>query len=85
MKGLKKWTGVSDDGERKFRGWSDNGHKAFVKFIGEIKEDVANNRYTIWEKAMKECYCDKVTAKYNSDQQGRVRKYEVDRTQVWEL
>jgi hypothetical protein len=31
MKGFKRWTGMADEGERKFKGWSDNGHKAFVQ------------------------------------------------------
>jgi hypothetical protein len=26
MIGLKKWTGMADEGERKFKRWSDNGH-----------------------------------------------------------
>jgi hypothetical protein len=31
MKCFKKQTGTADEGERKFKGWSDNGHKAFMQ------------------------------------------------------
>ena len=51
MKGLKKWTGAADEGERKFRGWSDNGHQAFEQSTMDIKNDVQSGMYAIWEKA----------------------------------
>jgi hypothetical protein len=51
MKGLRKWTGPADDGERKFKGWSDSGHKAFEQSTMNIKNDVRRGSYAIWEKA----------------------------------
>jgi hypothetical protein len=47
MKGLKTWTGMADEGERKFKGWSDSGHKAFEQWTMSIKNDVSSGKYAI--------------------------------------
>jgi hypothetical protein len=83
MKGLKKWTGNADDGERKFKGWSDNGHKAFACWTMDIKADVREGKYALWEKAFRHIQ--------NREQEARqhrttsVAKYTVDKNLVWEL
>ena len=83
MKGLKKYTGLPDKGERRFRGWSDNGHRAFVELIRKIKKDVSTGEYGHWERLMKVCYAENVANKQASEVTSR--KYIVDRTFVWEL
>ena len=58
MKGFKKWTGIADEEEGKFKGWLYKGHKAFVQYTMTLKSsDVASSRYTLWERAFR-----KVTA-----------------------
>jgi hypothetical protein len=51
---LKKWTGLADEGERKFKGWSDSGHKAFEQWTMSVKNDVRSGTHALWEKAFKE-------------------------------
>jgi hypothetical protein len=43
--------GNAEEGERRFKVWSDNGHKAFEHWTSDIKTDVRNGKYTLWEKA----------------------------------
>jgi hypothetical protein len=40
MKDFKKWMGTADEGEQKFKGWLDNGHKAFMWHTTDVKKDV---------------------------------------------
>ncbi len=52
MKILPKWTGTLDHGERRFKGWSDEGHKkAYETWTMEIKKGVREGLYIMWEKA----------------------------------
>jgi hypothetical protein len=51
MKGFKKWMGTAGEGEQKFNGWPNNGHKAFVQHTTDIKKDVASGKCDLWEKA----------------------------------
>jgi hypothetical protein len=39
MKDLWKWTGMLDQGECRFKGWSHEGHKAYKAWAMEIKKD----------------------------------------------
>jgi hypothetical protein len=52
MKGLKKWTGVANEGEWKFKGWPDKGREVYERWTIAIKEDVDAGKYTLWEKAI---------------------------------
>ena len=84
MKGYKKWTGTADDGERKFKGWSDNGHKAFERHAQVIKADVEGGRCARWEKAYR-----MITAMHREARLDEVEpsmlKCSANRSVVWEL
>jgi hypothetical protein len=84
-KGLKQWTGTAMEGERKFKGWSDNGHKAFVKCTKSIKEDVTSGKYTLWERAFREVHERLEETKRTTEDQPAAMKHTVDRDLVWEL
>jgi anti-sigma28 factor (negative regulator of flagellin synthesis) len=51
---LREFTGVSSQGERKHKGWSDEGMVTFEKFVEAIKKDVEEGKYVAWEKAYRE-------------------------------
>ena len=53
-KGLRQFTGVAADGERKCKGWSDEGMVAFEKHLKVIKKDVEDGKYQAWERAYRE-------------------------------
>ena len=48
---LSEFIGVPSQGERKHKGWSDQGMVAYKKFVEEIKKDVEEDKYVAWEKA----------------------------------
>ena len=83
MKGMRKWTGVANDGERKFKGWSDKGHEAYVKWTVAIKDDVDAGRYSSWEKAIRQLQ--REVESRSETESGNATKYAVDTTTVWEL
>jgi hypothetical protein len=83
MKGLKKWTGAADEGERKFKGWLDNGHKTFEQLTMDIKNDVQSGMYAIWEKAVQEVHVEQQQTKKSEEE--AVEKYVVNKSVVWEL
>ena len=47
-RGLRKYTGVAPEGERKTKGWSDKGMVAFERWVGAILEDVNDDKYVAW-------------------------------------
>jgi hypothetical protein len=53
-KELREFTGVSSQGERKHKGWSDEGMVTFEKYVKAIKKDVEDDKYASWEKAYRE-------------------------------
>ena len=53
-KGLRQFTGVASEGERKCKGWSDEGMEAFEKYVRVIKKDVEDGKYIAWESAYRE-------------------------------
>jgi hypothetical protein len=53
-RGLREFTGVPSEGERKCKGWSDEGMLAFEKYVTTIRKDVADGKYVTWEKAYRE-------------------------------
>lgn len=83
MKGLKKWTGVADNGERKFKGWSDKGHEAYVQWTVAIKADVDAGEYTLWETAVRQLQGEAQTR--SESEAVNTQKYAVDTSAVWEL
>jgi hypothetical protein len=46
-RGLREFTGVPSEGERKCKGWSDEGMLAFEKHVSTIRKDVEDGK---WEK-----------------------------------
>ncbi len=48
---LREFTGVPSQGERKHKGWSDEGMKAFEKYVEAIRKDVEDDKYVAWENA----------------------------------
>ena len=83
MKGLKKWTGAADEGERKFKGWSDNGHKAFEQSTMDIRNDVQSGMYAVWETAFRDVHNEQQEAMRSEEE--TVEKYVVNKSVVWEL
>jgi hypothetical protein len=83
MKGLRKWTGPANEGERKFKWWSDSGHKAFEQLTMNIKSDVRRGTYATWEKAFQEVHVEQEKTKKNEEEP--VEKYSVNKSVVWEL
>ena len=48
------FTGVSSQGERKHKGWSDEGMVTFETYVKAIRKDVEENKYVAWEKAYRD-------------------------------
>jgi hypothetical protein len=84
MKGHKKWTGAADETERKFKGWPDNGHKAFKRHTHDIKADVEGGKCALWEKVFRKISATQREARLIDDQPS-VLKHSVNRSAVWEL
>jgi hypothetical protein len=72
MKGLKKWTGVAD-----------NGHRAYEQWTKAIKDDVEAGKYTLWEKAF--CKIHRDYQERRQDDTLHIVKYAVNKSLVWEL
>jgi len=51
---LREFTGVSSQGEKKHKGWSDEGMVTFEKYVKAIRKDVEDNKYVAWEKAYRD-------------------------------
>ena len=51
---LREYTGESAHGERKHKGWSDQGMMTFEKYVEEIRKDVEEDKYVAWEKAYRD-------------------------------
>ncbi len=45
---------MASEGERKCKGWSDEGMLAFEKHVTTIKKDVEDGKYLAWERAYRE-------------------------------
>ena len=48
---LREFTGVPSEGERKCKGWSDEGMRAFEKHVMTIKRAVEDGKCLAWERA----------------------------------
>ena len=51
---LREFTGASSQGERKHKGWSDEGMVTFEKYVKAIGKDVDEHKYVAWERAYRE-------------------------------
>jgi hypothetical protein len=52
---LREFTGgVQSQGERKHKGWSDEGMQAFEQYVETIRKDVEQRKYVAWEKAYRD-------------------------------
>jgi hypothetical protein len=51
---LREFTGVSSQGERKHKGWSDEGMVTFEKYVEAIQKDVKDDKCVAWEKAYRD-------------------------------
>ena len=45
---------MASEGERKCKGWSEEGIEAFEKYVKIIKKDVEDGKYVAWETAYRE-------------------------------
>ena len=45
---LREFTGEASHGERKHKGWSDEGMVAFENYVQEIQKDVEVGKYVAW-------------------------------------
>jgi hypothetical protein len=53
-RGLREYTGDPSVGERKCKGWSDEGMEAFESHVKTIRKDVDDGKYVAWEKSYRE-------------------------------
>jgi hypothetical protein len=51
---LREFTGVPTQGERKHKGWSDEGMVTFEQYVKAVKKDVDDGKYIAWERAYRE-------------------------------
>ena len=51
---LREFTGASSQGERKHKGWSDEGMVTFEKYVKAIRKDVEEDKCIAWEKAYRD-------------------------------
>ena len=86
MKSLQKWTGEAGSGERKYKGWSKQGHKVHYDWTKEIKQDVHDGKYEEWENAVRLLYHErKKEMGLGSTAQADKFTFEADTSVVWEL
>ena len=53
-RGLREFTGVPSEGERKCKGWSDEGMVTFEKCVKTMKKDEEDGRCETWDKACRD-------------------------------
>jgi hypothetical protein len=87
----RKWTrelhdfsGVSSEGERKHKGWSDEGMVAFEKYVEAIKKDVEDDKYVAWEKAYRDVMERLGRSKKDKDEPLQQPKYKPNLSVVYE-
>ena len=83
MKDLKRFTGTQTAEERRFKGWSDSGHKAFQEMTKQIKQDVEEGKYKKWERLYKEYIS--MTSKTKEQEDDKKKPFQVDKGVVWEF
>ena len=82
---LREFTGVTSLGERKHKGWSDEGMVTFETYVKTIWKDVEDDKYVDWEQAYREVM-EKLgnTKKPAYVDQDQVGKYEPNLSVVYE-
>jgi hypothetical protein len=53
-RGLREFTGVPSEGQRKCKGWSDERMVAFENCVKEIRRDEEEGKCVAWEKACRD-------------------------------
>ena len=51
---MREFTGGASEGERKCKGWSDEGMVAFEKHVKVAKKDEEDGRHEDWDKACRD-------------------------------
>jgi hypothetical protein len=83
-KELREFTGVASQGERRHKGWSDEGMVAFETYVGAIKKDVEDDKYVAWEKAYRDVMEKLGHSKVNDGDLLQGVRYEPDLNVVYE-
>jgi hypothetical protein len=81
---LHEYIGVPSDGERKYRGWSDEGMAAFAGWMRDIQKDGAENKYTAWEAAYHIIMEKLGNGKKKDKETVQQKKYKPNMRVVWE-
>jgi hypothetical protein len=84
-RGLREFTGVPSEGERKCKGWSDGGMLAFENYVKAIRKDVEDGKYVAWEKAYRDVM-EKLghSAKNNDEEPPQKARYKPNLCVVYE-
>ncbi len=83
-KELCEFTGVPSQGERKHKGWSDEGMVAFERYVGAIKKDVEEDKYLVWEQAYRDVMQKLGHSKRDTDGPSQEARYKPDLSIVYE-
>jgi hypothetical protein len=83
-RGLREFTGVPSDGERKCKGWSDEGMVAFENYVKEIQRDEEEGKYVAWEKAYRDVMEKLDNAQRDSEEPFQKARYEPNLAVVYE-
>jgi hypothetical protein len=81
---LREFTGVSTKGERKHKGWSDEGMETFEKYVKEIRKDVEEDKYLAWEQAYRDVMERLGNTKKDCDDTPQQERYEPNLSVVYE-
>ncbi len=81
---LREFTGVPTQGERKHKGWSDEGMETFEKYVKEIRKDVEEDKYVPWEQAYRDVMERLGNTKKDCDSPPQQEKYEPNLGVVYE-
>jgi hypothetical protein len=81
---LREFTGVPSQGERKYKGWSDEGMVAFERYVGAIKKDVEEDKYVVWEQAYRDVMEKLGHSKKDTDGPSQEARYKPDLSIVYE-
>jgi hypothetical protein len=83
-RGLREFNGVPPEGERKCKGWSDEGMVVFEKYVKETKKDEGEGKYVAWEKAYRSVMEKLGHAQRESDEPLQKPRYEPNLAVVYE-
>jgi hypothetical protein len=83
-RGLREFTGVPSEGERKCKGWSDEGIVAFKNYVKEIRRDEEEGKYVAWEKAYRDVMEKLGNAQRDSKELFQKARYEPNLAVVYE-